>query len=67
MVIVMMNGAKDAPPTRKRRISPDAERRLRTSFPELWAWYELLVAARGGGELAVDKPEEILRQSSGRR
>lgn len=26
---------------------PDAERRLRASFPEVWAWYELIVAVRG--------------------
>jgi hypothetical protein len=67
MVIAMMSGAKHAPATRKRRILPNAERRLRTSFPEVWAWYELLVAARGGSEAELEKPEPALRRSSGRR
>jgi hypothetical protein len=67
MVIVMMSGAKDAPASRKRRIVPNAERRLRTSFPEVWAWYELLVAARGAGDAEVAKPPVELRRSSGRR
>jgi hypothetical protein len=68
MVIVMMSGAKHAPPApRKRRIVPNAERRLRTSFPEVWAWYELLVAARGAGDTEIEKPQVELRRSSGRR
>jgi len=33
---------------RQRRTSPEAARRLQASFPEVWAWYELLVSARGG-------------------
>ena len=67
MVSVTMSGAKHATTTRKRRIAPDAERRLRTSFPEVWAWYELLVAARGGSGLTLAKPEAALRRSAGRR
>ena len=51
MVTLMMIGAKQSSPPRKaRRTLPSAERRLRASFPEVWAWYELLVAARGGAE-----------------
>jgi hypothetical protein len=48
MLTAMMIGAKQTSTARKaRRALPSAERRLRASFPEVWAWYELLVAARG--------------------
>ena len=44
-----MIGAKQSSTVRRvRRTLPSAERRLRASFPELWAWYELLLTARGG-------------------
>ena len=48
MLTLMMIGAKQSSTPRKpRRALPSAERRLRTAFPEVWAWYELLVATRG--------------------
>ncbi len=47
MLALMMIGAKQSSTPRKpRRTLPSAERRLRTAFPEVWAWYELLLAAR---------------------
>jgi hypothetical protein len=52
----MMSGGKRAPSSRNaRRALPDAERRLRATFPEVWAWYELIVAARGVG--GAERPE----------
>jgi len=54
----LMIGAKQTSTPRKpRRTLPSAERRLRSSFPELWAWYELLVAARGADELVSPRQE----------
>ena len=44
--LMMTPGAKRSQ-GKARRVEPNAERRLRTSFPEVWAWYELLVSARG--------------------
>jgi len=44
---MMTPGAKRSPAGKTRRVEPNAERRLRASFPEVWAWYELLVTARG--------------------
>lgn len=63
----MMNlGAKRSSTARKaRRVLPNAERRLRASFPEVWAWYELLVAARAAPLEGVD--DEMPRRSSARR
>jgi hypothetical protein len=56
----MMSGGKRAPsPRGARRALPDAERRLRASFPEVWAWYELLVAARGVGTADRSARESI--------
>ena len=44
----MIIGAKQSSTVRRaRRTLPSAERRLRASFPEVWAWYELLLNARG--------------------
>lgn len=66
----MMNlGAKQSSAARKpRRVLPSAERRLRASFPEVWAWYELLVAARTAAPVGrVDDEEMIPRRSSARR
>jgi hypothetical protein len=42
---------------------------LRSSFPEVWAWYELLVAARDVAPLgsALDEPEDQPRHSIARR
>ncbi|OQY67457.1 MAG: hypothetical protein B6D46_05405 [Polyangiaceae bacterium UTPRO1] len=61
-------GAKRASNRRVRRVLPDAERRLRSSFPEVWAWYELLVAARATGAAAerLRGPEASPRRSSSR-
>jgi hypothetical protein len=68
MLIVMMSGAKDAASTRKpRRIVPSAERRLRASFPEVWAWYELLVAARSDHAGVLEEPHDLPRRTSARR
>jgi hypothetical protein len=47
MLTPMMGAKQTSTPRKPRRTLPSAERRLRTSFPEVWAWYELLVAARG--------------------
>lgn len=63
MLTLMMIVAKQSSTPRKpRRTLPSAERRLRTAFPEVWAWYELLVAARGAapGEHPAngDAPED---------
>lgn len=66
----MMNlGAKQSSTVRKpRRVLPSAERRLRGAFPEVWAWYELLVAARTAAPLdRGDDEEMVLRRSSARR
>ncbi len=65
----MMPGAKrSSTPRKARRIVPSAERRLRTSFPEVWAWYELLVAAReiAPSAAALDEPEAPTRRTSAR-
>ena len=70
MLSLMMPGAKRSSTMRKtRRVLPSAERRLRASFPEVWAWYELLLAARGATDVAVgeDYAEERERRSSIRR
>jgi hypothetical protein len=67
---MMMHGAKrSSTPRRVRRIVPGAERRLRSAFPEVWAWYELLVAARelSPNESALDEPETPRRRTSARR
>ena len=63
-----MIGAKETTARRTRRTLPSAERRLRASFPEVWAWYELLLNARGGtkvtpvGDDAVDtRPRRLAR------
>jgi hypothetical protein len=66
---MMTSGAKRSSTARRaRRILPSAERRLRASFPEVWAWYELLVAARGADTLVVhDRSEERPRRTSVRR
>jgi hypothetical protein len=65
----MTSGAKRSSNARKaRRILPSAERRLRASFPEAWAWYELLVSARGAAPLArVEEPEDRAQKTSARR
>ena len=47
----MIIGAKQSTVRKTRRTLPDAERRLRASFPEVWAWYELLLTARGGASV----------------
>jgi hypothetical protein len=44
--MLMSGGKRSSTPRKARRVLPSAERRLRSSFPEVWAWYELLVAAR---------------------
>jgi hypothetical protein len=68
MVIVVMTGAKPATSTRKpRRILPSAEHRLRMSFPEVWAWYELIVAARGRTTPELEAQEYAPRRTSVRR
>ena len=67
---MMNHGAKRSSVKKVRRVLPDAERRLRSSFPEVWAWYELLVVARAAGPRdaeTVAEPEEPLRRSSARR
>jgi hypothetical protein len=63
-----MIGAKQSTVRKTRRTLPDAERRLRASFPEVWAWYELLLTARSGGSAqhaadeAVDtRPRRLAR------
>jgi hypothetical protein len=61
----MMSGTKRSSTLRKTpRVLPNAERRLRSSFPEVWAWYELLVAARDVAPLdsALDEPEQPPRR-----
>jgi len=66
---MMMSGAKRSlTPRKPRRILPSAERRLRASFPELWAWYELIVAARGGSglDLSLDEQQEPSQRTSAR-
>ena len=70
----MMPGAKrsSAKPStvrRARRVLPSAERRLRASFPEVWAWYELLLAARCGNAVDTgdDYGQERERRTSVRR
>jgi hypothetical protein len=70
MVIVMMPGAKRTSTSRRAsRILPSAERRLRASFPEVWAWYELLVSARDLGPLGPtrEERERPAQRSSARR
>ncbi|MEO7437929.1 MAG: hypothetical protein ABI080_20795 [Candidatus Binatia bacterium] len=68
MLIVMMSGAKHAASTRKpRRTLPSAERRLRASFPEVWAWYELIATARGVVTIDPAEPEDAPRRTSARR
>lgn len=47
LALMMIDAKQSSTPRKPRRTLPSAERRLRTSFPEVWAWYELLVAARG--------------------
>jgi hypothetical protein len=41
--------------------APQAVERLRRLFPEAWAWYELLAAARG----VADRPDEPPDRSVG--
>jgi hypothetical protein len=66
---MMTPGAKRSSSARKpRRTLPSAERRLRASFPEVWAWYELIVSARGTSSLvSAIADEETPRRSSARR
>jgi hypothetical protein len=61
MLTLMLIGAKQSSstPRKLRRTLPSAERRLRASFPEVWAWYELLVAARA--DQAEDTPQRPRR------
>jgi hypothetical protein len=63
VMLTLMIGAKQTSTPRKpRRTLPSAERRLRSSFPEVWAWYELLVAARGApgvDALATTRQQEM--------
>jgi hypothetical protein len=65
MLALMMMGAKrSSTPRKPRRTLPSAERRLRTSFPEVWAWYELLVAARAAANVdsgVGDRPDAAVR------
>jgi hypothetical protein len=63
---MMTPSAKPSLNARKsRRTLPSAERRLRASFPEVWAWYELLVAAREGSPLEEPvRAAEAPRRSS---
>ena len=66
---MMMPGAKQSlAPRKPRRILPSAERRLRASFPEVWAWYELIIAARGGSglDLSPDEQQEPSQRTSAR-
>ena len=56
--MMMLGGKRSSTPRNLRRILPSAERRLRASFPEVWAWYELIVAARGGSELDPSRDEQ---------
>ena len=41
-----------------RRPAPEAVRRLRRAFPEVWAWYALLAAARGRDSAAPARADE---------
>jgi hypothetical protein len=50
---MLMSGAKRSTSGRTGGVDPNAERRLRASFPEVWAWYELLLTARGGAPGAL--------------
>ena len=66
---MMTPSAKPSLNARKaRRTLPSAERRLRASFPEVWAWYELIVAAREGSPLEESgrEPEAPRRRSAQR-
>jgi hypothetical protein len=62
-------GANRSSVRKARRVLPNAERRLRSSFPEVWAWYELLVAARtnGSGDVLDATEAAEPRRSSARR
>ena len=53
---------------KSRRTLPSAERRLRASFPEVWAWYELILAAREGAPVDESgrEPEAPRRRSAQR-
>jgi len=66
---MMTPGAKrSSTPRKPRRTLPSAERRLRASFPEVWAWYELIVAARGSSapDPSVDERQVPPRRTSAR-
>jgi len=43
----MAFGRSGRPRRPARRPWPQAARRLRREFPDLWAWYEMLAAVRG--------------------
>jgi len=67
---MMTPGAKrSSTPRKARQILPSAERRLRASFPEVWAWYELIVAARRASvlDLSLEERQDAPRRSSARR
>jgi hypothetical protein len=66
---MMSGGKRSSTPRKARRILPSAERRLRSSFPEVWAWYELLVAAREIAPVGAphDESEDVPRRNAARR
>ena len=67
-VMMVMPGAKRSSTSSKpRRVVPSAERRLRASFPEVWAWYELLVTARGKRPVERVLDEAPVRRRSANR
>jgi hypothetical protein len=64
---MMTPGAKRSHAEKTRRVEPNAERRLRASFPEVWAWYELLVTARGKRPVERVLDEAPVRRRSANR
>lgn len=64
---MMTPGAKRSAAEKTRRVDPSAERRLRTSFPEVWAWYELLVTARGNHPVQRVLDEAPVRRRTANR
>jgi len=67
--MLMSGGKRSSTPRKARRVLPSAEHRLRSSFPEVWAWYELLVAARDVAPLGStrDESEDSPRRNVARR